>query len=128
MAAPRILIVDDDTQVLGMLMRVLIGRGYTVTGTTSGAEVIETAADTSFDLAIVDLSMPGVDGFEVLKDLHRTAPQMKIMVISGAMSGLLLESAAMFGATKTLPKPISPEVLITAVQHLLDRRVAEAHS
>jgi len=128
MAAPRILIVDDDTQVLGMLMRVLIGRGYTVTGTTSGAEVIETAADTSFDLAIVDLSMPGVDGFEVLKDLHRTAPQMKIMVISGAMSGLLLESAAMFGATKTLTKPISPEVLITAVQQLLDRRVAEAHS
>jgi len=128
MAAPRILIVDDDTQVLGMLMRVLIGRGYTVTGTTSGAEVIETAADTSFDLAIVDLSMPGVDGFEVLKDLHRTAPQMKIMVISGAMPGLLLESAAMFGATKTLTKPISPEALITAVQHLLNRRVAEAHS
>jgi CheY-like chemotaxis protein len=128
MAAPRILIVDDDTQVLGMLMRVLIGRGYTVTGTTSGAEVIETAADTSFDLAIVDLSMPEVDGFEVLKDLHRTAPDMKIMVISGAMPGLLLESAAMFGATKTLTKPISPEALITAVQHLLDRRVAEARS
>src|SRR3981189_2358152 len=116
MAAPSILIVDDDTQVLGMLMRVLIGRGYTVTGTTSGAEVIETAAHTSFDLAIVDLSMPGIDGFEVLKDLHRTAPHMKIIVISGAMPGLLLESAAMFGATKPLPKPISPESLIAAVQ------------
>ena len=128
MPAPRILIVDDDTQVLGVLMRVLIGSGYTVTGSTSGAEAIETVVHTSFDLAIVDLSMPGVDGFEVLKDLHRTAPHLKFMVISGAMPGLLLESAAMFGATKTLTKPISPEALITAVQHLLDRRVAEAHS
>lgn len=128
MAAPRILIVDDDTQVLGMLIRVLIGRGYTVTGTTSGAEVIEMTAHDPFDLAIVDLSMPGVDGFEVLKDLHRTAPEMKIMVISGAMPGLILESAAMFGATKTLTKPISPESLINAVQHILERRVAEART
>jgi two-component system cell cycle sensor histidine kinase/response regulator CckA len=128
MGAPRVLVVDDDTQVLGMLMRVLIGRGYTVTGSTSGADVLEAAAESRFDLAIVDLSMPDIDGFQVLKDLHRTAPEMKIMAITGAMPGLLLDSAAMFGATKTLTKPISPESLITAVQQVLERRVREAHS
>jgi diguanylate cyclase len=128
MAAARILIVDDDTQVLGMMMRVLIGRGYTVTGTASGAEVVEAAAQARFELAIVDLSMPGVDGFQVLKDLHRTAPEMKIMVISGAMPGLILESAAMFGAARTLTKPVSPESLINAVRDLLGGRVKQAHS
>jgi two-component system, OmpR family, response regulator len=115
MAASHILIVDDDAQVLGLLLKVLAGRGYTVTGTTSGSEVLNTATDAPYDLAIVDLSMPGVGGFEVLKTL-RSKPSLKIIMISGAMSGLMLESARIFGATSTLTKPVSPEALIAAVR------------
>jgi CheY-like chemotaxis protein len=99
-----------------MFLKVLAGRGYTVTGTTSGQEAIETAAKARYDLAIVDLSMPEVGGFEVLKTLMGQRPHMKIVVISGAMSGLMLESARIFGATSTLNKPVSPEALIAAVR------------
>jgi CheY-like chemotaxis protein len=120
MAASHILIVDDDAQVLGIFLKVLTGRGYTVTGTTSGGEALATAASAPYDLAIVDLSMPDVGGFEVLKALRARRPSMKIIVISGAMSGLMLESARIFGATSTLTKPVSPEALIAAVRDVLE--------
>jgi CheY-like chemotaxis protein len=126
MAASRILIVDDDAQVLGLLLKVLAGRGYTVTGTTSGGEAIETAIAARYDLAIVDLSMPDVGGFEVLKTLRAGQPSLKIVVISGAMPGLMLESARIFGATSTLSKPVSPETLIAAVRDALQEFHATA--
>ena len=102
-----------------MLLKVLTGRGYTVTGTTCGRDVIETAANAPYDLAIVDLSMPDVGGFEILKALRSLSPHVKIVVISGAMPGLMLESARMFGATATLCKPISPEAIIATVRDAL---------
>ena len=119
MAASHILVVDDDAQVLGLFLKVLAGRGYTVTGTTCGRDVIDMAVNAPYDLAIVDLSMPDVGGFEILKTLRARSPYMKIVVVSGAMPGLMLESARIFGATSTLNKPVSPETLIAAVADAL---------
>ena len=126
MAGARILMVDDDAQVLGLYMKVLVGRGYTVTGTTSGMAALAAAADGHFDLAIIDLSMPDTDGFEVLKTLHHATPELKILVMSGAMQGVLLQSASLFGAAATLNKPASPEAMIGVVEGLLQSRASSA--
>jgi two-component system catabolic regulation response regulator CreB len=119
MPANRILVVDDDAPVLGLLLNVLTRRGYTVTGTTCGRAAIETALDASYDLAILDLSMPEVGGFEILQTLRARRPRMKFMVISGAMPGVMLESARIFGAAATLTKPVLPETLTTVVGQVL---------
>ena len=128
MPAARILIVDDDTQVLGLYMRILAGRGLTVTGTISGLDALAAAADSHFDVAVIDLSMPDIDGFEILKTLHRNLPGLKIVVMSGVMPGVLLNSAGLFGAAATLQKPVSPEAFIGAVEALIHSRSASAGS
>jgi len=66
----HILIVDDDTQVPGLFMRTLTREGFIVTGTTSGADAIEFALATSPEVIVMDMAMPEVDGFEILKVLH----------------------------------------------------------
>ena len=67
----RILLVDDEEDLVEFLAHLLLKRGYTVTATNSGAEAIEAVEAQIFDVALVDLKMPQMDGIQVLK---RSAP------------------------------------------------------
>jgi CheY-like chemotaxis protein len=120
MPAPQqILIVDDDPQVLKYLTAVLVRAGYSVVSTASGKDALEVAAGGSVGLIILDLSMPEPDGFEVLKVLRARVPGPKIIVISGAIGGVLLDAAKYFGASAALDKPVSAQQLLETVGNLL---------
>jgi DNA-binding NarL/FixJ family response regulator len=71
------------------------------------------------DLLVLDLSMPEPDGFEMLKVLRATKPDLKILVISGFIQGILLRAAQLVGATATLNKTDAPELLLPTVRDLL---------
>src|SRR5262245_14765867 len=115
----HILIVDDDEQVLGFMVRILTRDGFVVTSTHSGVEGIEFAARTSPDLMILDLSMPNLDGFEIMRKLQSAAPAVKVIAVSGSMQGVLLNSARIFGAAATLEKPVDPDLLIQTITRVL---------
>lgn len=119
-AAPQVLIIDDDAQVLGLFTRILSRSGYTVTGTTSGAEGLALVETQAFDAMILDLSMPRPDGFEILKAARRHAPALKIIVVSGVMEGVLLKAARLFGASAALGKPVEPEVMLETLAAVLN--------
>jgi CheY-like chemotaxis protein len=115
----RILIVDDDPQVLGLFTDILSEGGYDVLAVASGKAAMQAIQHDPVDLLVLDLSMPEPDGFEMLKVLRATKPDLKILVISGFIQGILLRAAQLVGATATLNKTDAPELLLPTVRDLL---------
>jgi CheY-like chemotaxis protein len=118
----RILIVDDDPQVLKLFTKLLTQSGYSVQTEISGQNAIEAMKrDGPFDLVVLDLSMPEPDGFATLKQLRAVRPGLRILVTSGFMGGALLEASELLGATSSLNKAEAPEHLVQKVADLLRR-------
>jgi CheY-like chemotaxis protein len=72
-----------------------------------------------FDVMILDLNMPEMDGFEVLKFARSELPDLKVIVVSGFMQGTMLKAAKLFGAVATLDKPIEVGLLLTTIRSIL---------
>jgi CheY-like chemotaxis protein len=118
---PRVLVVDDDPQVLKLFSKILTKGGYVVRTETSSQRAITELDAQPVDLVVLDLSMPEPDGFEVLKALRARRPGLRILVTSGFMGGALLDAAQLMGATATLDKTEAPRLLLQTVNDLLQR-------
>lgn len=114
-----ILVVDDDPQIRRLCTTILKETGYFVREASNGKEALAAIETTVFDLIVLDLSMPDMDGFEFLKAAHTELPRLKIVVISGFLGGSMLTAARLFGAAATLAKPFSPDSLVSVVRELL---------
>jgi len=117
----RILIVDDDPVVRLLLERLLTNAGYAVTTATHGAEALEAAlrAERPVDLAITDIRMPHMDGWELGRRLSHHWPGLPILYLSGFTSELSRFSPARTPAAGFLPKPFDPDELLRRVALLL---------
>jgi len=115
---PRILIVDDDPQVVKMFSKMLTGDGYTVSTADTGSAAFVALQKQEFDLLILDLAMPQPDGFELLKQLRAVRPDLKILIVSGAYPGAVLKAAEMVGATGALNKLDAPAQLLPRVRSI----------
>ena len=118
----RILVIDDDRAVLSTI-KLLLERDThaveTVDNSRAGLQLLELQ---KFDLLIVDIFMPGMDGFETMRLVHRSWPEMPIIVISGQKFRSLsdggpdfLYMATKLGAVSSLQKPFRPLDLKAAV-------------
>jgi len=112
----RILLIDDDDAVRTMLRLTLAHFGHTVIEARDGKEGLELFQHANVDLLITDIVMPEKEGLEVLMELRKRQPPVKIIAISG---GDYLHMAKLMGAAKVLAKPFSTDVLIAAVNELL---------
>jgi CheY-like chemotaxis protein len=117
-ATRQILIVDDERQDVALFRRILERGGYSVADCNSGKQAIQAIRDTAFDLVILDLSLPDMDGFEVLGAVRRLTPRPKILVVSGFMQGQFLDAARMLGATAALDKAVALDLLLASVDNL----------
>jgi CheY-like chemotaxis protein len=113
-----ILVVDDDPQVRKFFGQVLEEAGYSVYDACNGVEAKDLIQRVYFDVIILDLNMPEMDGFEVLK-FARSEPDPKIIVVSGFMQGSMLTAAKLFGAAATLYKPVDAALLLSTVHSVL---------
>ncbi len=120
--AYRVLVVDDDPQVLKLLDSILTRDGYVVQTEESGKRAIEILDTEAFDLMVLDLCMPAPDGFDVLEQVRAAHPGLRVLTISGFMGGALLKASELLGATATLNKMDAPRLLLQRVNHLLQRR------
>ncbi len=119
--ARKILVVDDDEMVLIALEELLRSRGYEIGTASGGKEALEAIEKGAFDLVILDLVMPGMDGYEVCKrirnhDRYREVPVVMLTALTGEEDRKKGEDA---GANLFLPKPISPQRLITLIESAL---------
>lgn len=115
----EILIIDDEAQMRRLLVRILNGASHTVHEATNGQKGIELFGRVRPALVITDIVMPDMEGIELIRELHRTAPTTPILAISGSHHTVYLRAATALGATAALEKPFSTDDLLAAVGRLL---------
>jgi CheY-like chemotaxis protein len=115
-----ILIVDDDPQVRKFFTYALTRAGYSPYDVSNGLEAKAAIQRIHFDLIILDLNMPEMDGFEVLKFARSELPELKIIVASGFFPTALLKAAKLYGALATLTKPVEPGLLLSTVRTAIE--------
>jgi len=118
----RILVADDEVGVRSFLRTVLEDGGYEVLEAVNGKQAVEKVRAGLADLLITDLVMPEREGIETIRVLHKEAPGLGIIAISGTYSGPLLSVARLLGADAVLSKPVTPELLLTSVARVLKLR------
>jgi two-component system response regulator HydG len=116
----RILIVDDEKTMLEACSEVLAPDGFLLQQASSGQDALGVIRDHSFDLVILDLKMPGMDGMEVLRRVQKDSPGTATVVITGYPSFDRAVEAMRLGAVDFLPKPFTPEVLRFTVRRVLN--------
>jgi CheY-like chemotaxis protein len=119
-AVKHILVVDDEAPVRLLLEKILQSAGYRVTSVPDGVAAIKSAREDPPDLAIVDLSMPGIDGLTV-SSMFKRAKTFKapILVLSGRVSEKDVQAALKAGADAFIPKPVGREKLLATVAEWL---------
>ena len=118
----RILLVDDDDLSRGAVHKMLERSGYMVHSTSTGQEALAHFRREAPDLVITDLIMPEVDGLEVIQELRRNDPGVRILAISGGGrvdAEEYLSVARKFGASQVLSKPFTGQELKQAVESAL---------
>lgn len=115
---PTVLIVDDDTDIVMMLVQVLQDEGYTVlTGT--GEAALALAATAAPDVILLDIMMPGIDGVEMSRRLRANPRTAAIPVIAMSASHRLRERASQMQVNGLLAKPFDLDELLATIKRLL---------
>jgi CheY-like chemotaxis protein len=117
--APSILIAEDDPTTRRMFSRTLEEVGYYVAEAATGREAWESILDRHFDLLIMDVSMPVLDGIELIQLAKAEAPHLRVLAVSGFVGGAFLYTVQKLGASSTLRKPVSEDVLLAEVFKLM---------
>ena len=118
----RILLIDDDDSLRTMLRLTLVHFGHTVIEARNGKEGLDAFPQAAADLVITDIVMPEKEGIEVLMELRKKKPPVKIIAMSGggrASATDYLRIATQLGAARALAKPFSHEALMAAINELL---------
>jgi len=113
---PRILVVDDHPKVLRFIEIDLKLRGFEVISTDSGERALELVKSAKPDIMLLDIVMPGIDGFEVLKKL-RTFTQVPVIAFSASPENQ--DKAVQMGANDFMPKPFDPDTMARRIRALL---------
>ena len=129
MKPARILVVDDEPGMLRAVERVLSGT-YHVIGTRSSRDALSVAAEFNPDLAIVDIRMPDLDGFELMARLKARFPELDVILMTGSVDDLdeKLVRAIRSPAFYFIQKPFDREVLKTLVERCVELRWRRAEN
>jgi DNA-binding response OmpR family regulator len=124
---PEVLIVDDDPHLRKLLAATLDGAGYTIWEEPGGAEALAALERLAPDCMVLDLMMPGIDGFGVLRERRRRglAPDTRVLVLTAKTAERDYAKSWEQGADEYLVKPFDPEDVIAAVEELLAASPAE---
>lgn len=112
----RILIIDDSSFQRGIIRKTLQQSGYETVEAKDGKEGLLCAIDAAPDLILLDLVMPEMDGFAVLKELQLQRVAIPVLVLTADIQEMTREQCLALGAAGFLNKPVKAENLITAVQ------------
>jgi len=123
----RLLIVDDEVQFLDAMAERLVMRGLEVSKAASGAEALELARTGRFDLALVDLKMPGIDGMQLLRILKREHKFLEVIILTGHGALESAVEATKLGAYGYLPKPYEIDKLLETLREAYETRMRRKH-
>lgn len=121
----RILIIDDEAALRQTLTRILRQAGCEVTAAADGPEGLQRLAASGYDLAYLDIHLPGLDGLQVLKEVHRLYPALPVILFTGHASLQSALEAMRLGATDYLIKPVDPETLLARTRVILEEQTVQ---
>jgi len=122
-AAKRVLLVDDHEDTREMYAILLRDRGHLVYEAADGPGALATLRDTELDAAVVDITLPGMDGYELARQIRADATQSKVALIAVTGHGLPEHRALsrLVGFDAHLVKPVAPDELFVALDTLAPR-------
>ena len=123
----RILIVDDEEVVRLSYMRILAGADCQVKAVWTWAQVNQAMEEMPFDLVLLDLRMPGLDGLQVLRALKARWPDSEVIIITGYPTVASAKEAVTLGAYDYLTKPVGPAQVIAAANAAMLHKLWALH-
>jgi DNA-binding NtrC family response regulator len=117
----RILVVDDEDIVVKSCIRILSDE-HQVDSASNGRDALLKIEEESYDLVILDIMMPGMDGIEVLRRIKETHPDVDVVMVTGLSQIETAVQAMKLGAFDYISKPFDPDELALVVQRVLERR------
>ena len=117
MDAKRVLIIDDDKSIQRFFTLILQRKGYGTDSAETGKEALEKISHQSYDVALIDVVLPDMNGLDLLKSFP---PNTKKIVITGTSSNETYKRAQTEGADAYLLKPIKPEKLLQTIANKLN--------
>jgi len=119
MGGMRVLLVDDEPELVTTMAERLELRGFEVDAVTSGAEAMERARERAYDIAVVDVKMPGMGGEEVMAHLRQNDPRMPVILLTGHAATEEAQDVLEAEACAYLYKPIDIEELIRTMKRCM---------
>ena len=123
-----ILVVDDEAGVRGSLVGILGDEGYAAEAVESGEAALTALESRRYDLLLLDVWLPGMDGLEVLARVRTLDPEVPVVVISGHGSIETAVKAVRMGAQDFVEKPLALEKTLLVVKNALRQRKLEAEN
>jgi len=120
----HILLVDDEPNVVEFTRDRLVKEGFTVAAAGSGEEALACLSKDNFDLLILDIMLPGMDGFEVCRELRRAGNAIPIILLTAKVDDVDKIVGLELGADDYVVKPFNPRELVARVRAVL-RRLTE---
>jgi DNA-binding response OmpR family regulator len=119
---PKILVCDDDDGIRGMLLAFLDGEGFEVTGVGDGPSCLAAVAAEPPDIVVLDVMMPGMDGYQVLEALRRDHGELpiKVVMLTARTSDADIWHGWTSGVDYYMAKPFDPEELLRFLHFLAD--------
>jgi DNA-binding response OmpR family regulator len=117
----RILVIDDEPRILGFLARGLRAEGYAVDVADNGTDALRIARRNPYDLVLLDLLLPGVDGLSVLHELNRSLPTLPVVIVSARSDVPTKLRGFGLGASDYVSKPFSFDELLARIRVALRR-------
>ena len=119
---PKVLIVDDERGLRLGTKRLLEAEGYEVDTAENGTEGIALGTTGDYDMAIIDLKMPDIDGIEVLRNIKEKMPNTVCFIATAYASYDTAVEATKLGAASYIPKPFTPEELLNNLKEGYEKR------
>ena len=118
----RLLIVDDEERFVETLSKRLASRGLYVEGANGGESALALINSKPFDVVLLDLRMPGMDGLETLREIKRTQPLLQVVMLSGNASINAAVEGMRLGASDYLLKPADIEDVMAKVEEAFEKK------
>ncbi len=122
MESLKALFVDDEADYLSTALKRMKKRGIDVTGVSSGPEALKALAGQPYDVVVMDVRMPGMDGIETLREIKRGHPLIEVIMLTGHASMEVAIQGMELGAFDYLMKPIDIDELIYKIQDAYQRK------
>jgi len=122
----RLLIIDDDSELCSLLEEFLTREGFSVNYSLDGQSGLERALESNFDLIVLDVMLPGLDGFSILKQI-RASSRVPVLMLTARGEDVDRIVGLELGADDYLPKPFNPRELAARIKAILRRTEAKVN-